>query len=786
MVIIAENPNVATRKATSAKALTRLVKDLYKNDDQEYILRALEFATKAHCKQLRRSGEPYIEHPIQTALVLIRMRQDAVTIAGALLHDVLEDCAVNAKQLTAEFGAEVVTLVEAVTKLKRIEIPQSAPSEKGAHHRNSEAMKAYNLRKMFIAMARDIRVVLIKLADRLHNVSTLKHMPPDRRLAIAKETLTIYAPIAHRLGIAAIKWQLEDESFKHLMPDKYKSISRMVNRKRREREKYVNHVRTEIEGAMARVGIKCEVSGRSKHLYSFYRKIERYRAQGKRADEIYDLTALRIIIEGNKLDHCYLALEVIHQLWHPIPNQFDDYIASPKENLYQSLHTAVMGPGHRPLEVQIRNTKMHREAEDGIAAHWSYKEGDRHKNRSDSMFERAVADLKRSLIEDQSDVSGDLEYVKNVTTDFLTGQIFVFTPQGDVIELPRGSTPLDFAYKVHTELGHRCCGAKANGRIVPLAHELKSGDIVEVMRTSKPRGPKLDWLNPHHGFLKTDSAKTKVRAWFRRQERATNLARGKAILEREYAHFDIKAPKKQLAEWLGYDDVAELEIALGTGNLLAEQMTEKLVPKLFTPDRPAAPPPAPAQPQPQPQAPAAPAQFKMSDVMVMGAKQLQMRVPKCCTTIRYGDPIIGYVTRGKGVSIHRPTCTNRHKRSEDERWVPLSWGHAKTTTPTTLSIRADNRLGLIRDITSILSEEHANIEAMHSITAGGTDARETEMEITIHTAGSPNLSRIINRLRTVQGMIKISKGGGAKRGSAPNAAKKTAKRERRDRPQCPA
>ena len=462
-----------------------------------FVKESLEFATTAHRGQRRMSGEPFIEHPIATATLLAELKMDATTIAAALMHDVIEDCGVELGTLEREFGFDVARLVDGVTKLKRID------KIAGIRRTEPDEARAASTRKMLVAMAEDIRVVMIKLADRLHNMRTLSHLPQDRRERIAQETLDIYAPLAHRLGMSDIKWRLEDEAFRFLNPREYKALSRLINRKRVEREAYAEEACRAVTVRLVASGINALVLGRPKHLYSTYQKMKRYETLGRDFDEIYDLIALRVVTDT--VPDCYSALGIVHSIWRPVPGQFDDYIASPKENLYQSLHTSVMGSEGSAMEVQIRTKEMHRLAEDGVAAHWVYKEGDEEPARLDDQFEQKLSWLKQ-LLEWQREVQGDQEYLDTVKTDILRDQVFVYTPAGEVKDLPAGATPLDFAFRIHTELGLSCVGAYVNGKSVPLNTRLSNGDTVRVRKSLTDRGPSLDWLNSDLGYLTTASA----------------------------------------------------------------------------------------------------------------------------------------------------------------------------------------------------------------------------------------------------------------------------------------
>jgi len=493
---------------------------------------ALAFATQCHAGQLRRSGDPVITHPLHAATTIASLQLDGDTIAAALLHDVQEDCDVTNEIIEKRFGKEVATLVEGVTKLGQIPW-QAAEVRPGA-----EAIQAENLRKMFLAMAQDLRVVIIKLADRLHNMLTLWALPPEDQQRISKETIEIYAPLAARLGIWDLKWQLEDLAFRYLQPEQYKLIAAMLDAKREVRETYVKSVTDIVRRELEAQELKAEVQGRAKHIYSIHQKIEKYAAEGKSVDEIYDLLAVRILVDT--VTDCYNALGIVHGLWRPLPGTFDDYIANPKESMYQALHSTVMGPQAHPLEVQIRTYEMHRTAEYGVAAHWRYKEG----SKRDLRYEERLAWL-RQLLDWHREISQAEELVEAVKTDIFQDQVFVFTPKGEIKDLPRGSTPIDFAYRVHTDLGHRCVGAKVNGRLVPLSYQLQNGDAAEILTSRSSKGPSRDWLNPNLGYIRTSHAKGKIRQWYKRQERGENIARGKEMVEKELHRLGTTLPEME-------------------------------------------------------------------------------------------------------------------------------------------------------------------------------------------------------------------------------------------------
>jgi len=509
----------------------------------DVVRQAYNFALKAHAGQLRKSGGPYLEHPLQVAITLAELQLDAGSLAAALLHDVTEDCGIAITRIEEEFSPEIARLVDGTTKLGRLSlrVPNGTTRRGGVAARQQQAE---SLRKMLVAMAEDLRVVFIKLADRLHNMHTLDALPLERRRSISRETLEIYAPLAHRLGIWELKWQLEDLAFRYLEPRKYNHLVNLVTTRRTERESFIAGIIDILKGKFEKAGLKAEISGRPKHLYSIQQKMERYAAQGKHFDDIYDLLALRVLVDS--ITDCYSAVGIVHSLWHPLPGAFDDYIGNPKPNGYQALHTVVMCQGTTPLEVQIRTRDMHHIDEYGVAAHWRYKEGE----KEDIHFEERIGWL-RQLIDWHRELSGTEEFLESVKTEIFIDQVFVFSPKGEIKDLPKGSTPLDFAYRIHTELGHHCIGAKVNGRMVPLDYQLGNGDVVEILTTKRDKGPTRDWLSPHLGYIKTSHAREKIRQWFKKQERAENIEHGRELLEKELKQLGLRfTGREELARFI--------------------------------------------------------------------------------------------------------------------------------------------------------------------------------------------------------------------------------------------
>ena len=698
-------------------------------DKMDLVADAYRFAEKAHEGQTRLSGEPFVEHPLQTALYLAELRLDSSALAAALLHDVMEDCGVGFEELNDQFGEEVAKLVDGVTKLTKTELIAEEREAILRSGSDDAVAQAESLRKMLTYMAEDIRVVLIKLADRLHNMRTLEALPEDRRLSIAQETLDIYAPLAHRLGIWEIKWRLEDLAFQHINTEAYHDISKLLSVKRAEREDYIQQVISVLQGELEIAGIEAEVTGRPKHIYSIYKKTQVYASQNKEVGDIYDLFALRVLVE--KVQDCYQAMGVVHGKWHPLPGQFDDYIANPKDNLYQSLHTSVLCAGASPVEVQIRTHEMHRLAEYGVAAHWLYKGG----RPSDVGFESKMTWL-RQLLEWQREVSGAEEFVESFKTDVFQNQVFVYTPKGELKELPAGATPLDFAYRIHTDIGNHAIGAKVNDKLVPLHYELTNGDTVEILTSKTVPGPSPDWLNPNPGYLRTGSAREKVRQWFNRQTRKANIERGRDIFQEQIRRLNTALDDLEVARSVNFQTTDELFAAMGSGSISTAQVVNHL-----------------ASQQVKPQEEAAGARRSTgpgSGLEVLGVGDLITRMARCCTPIR-GDEIVGYITRSRGVTVHRSSCPN--VTSEEEGLVQVRWGKTHTLYPVRIRLEAWDRVGLLRDITSLVSEESVNIAEVVS--------REEEdisiISLTVYIDGIDQLSRLFTKLEGVEGVIRVAR-----------------------------
>jgi len=709
----------------SFSQLIKKVQEYLPPEKMAIIKSAYEFAKKAHEGQLRESGEPYLEHPLKTALILAELQLDASSIVAALLHDVPENCGIPIAKIRDAFGNEVAKLVDGTTKLGRL-------SRSGESLATTESQME-NLRKMLVAMAEDLRVVFIKLADRLHNMNTLGALSPEKQHRIAQETLEIYAPLSHRLGIWELKWQLEDLAFRYLEPERYRKVAELIAARRAKRERLISQVIQRLRSEFDKVGLKAEISGRPKHIYSINQKMERYSAMGKNFDDIHDLLALRVLVAT--VPDCYSAVGVIHSLWRPLPGEFDDYIANPKPNGYQSLHTAVMYEA-TPLEIQIRTHEMHHTAEYGVAAHWRYKEGD----KKGIQFEEGISWL-RQLIEWHRELAGAEEFLESVKTDIFIDQVFVYTPKGEIIDLPKGATPLDFAYRIHTELGHRCIGTKVNGSLVPLNYQLKNGDIVEVMTTKGDKAPSRDWLNPQLGYVKTSHAREKIRQWFRKQERAGNIEHGRDILDKEMRRLGIRLTDRgELARLFKYDSVDDFLAAIGYGGISTHQIAARLS----------------AQPEPPATiAGAALPKQTVSSVNVLGAGGMLTHLAQCCHPVP-GDEIIGYITRSRGVSIHRRDCYNIIHEDEKERLIPVEWGETDSLYPVNIHVEAWDRVGLMRDITTIVAEEKVNISAASSISH---DDHTVSEYFTMEARDLTQLSRLLGKIEGVRGVISVTRVG---------------------------
>lgn len=699
------------------------------DEDLKLIRRAYEFANKAHKGQQRRSGESYISHPIAVAEILTELEMDAATLAAALLHDVVEDTPVTEEELTAEFGTEIKELVDGVTKLGRL------------RYLSKEEQQAENLRKMFLAMAKDIRVILIKLADRLHNMRTLKHLPPEKQQRIATETLEIFAPLAHRLGISKIKFELEDISLRYLNPQQYYRIVNLMAKKQAEREEYVLQVIETMKNKLGEIDIKAEVSGRAKHIYSIYRKMTK---QNKQFNEIYDLLAVRVIVDSIK--DCYAILGIVHTLWKPMPGRFKDYIAMPKPNMYQSLHTTVIGPRGEPLEIQIRTWEMHRTAEYGIAAHWLYKEGS--DLTKDMSFVQKMAWF-REILEWQQDFKDAQEFMETLKIDLFADEVFVFTPKGSVISLPKGSVPIDFAYRIHTDIGNRCIGAKANGKIVPLDYKLQTGDIMEILTSKTSFGPSRDWLK----IVKSPQAKSKIRAWFKKEKREENIIKGREMLEREIKKNGLEASEalteKNLQDIMtkfNFTKEEDFLASIGYGAVSTHQVMTRLLEKIKK-EHPESTRTLTDFRDGQKQ------QRKGGGVRVKGVDNLLFRFSRCCNPVP-GDEIVGFITRGRGVSIHRTDCPNiQNEADENQRLLEVEWESSPANEYSVdIEVTGLDRRGLTIEVMNAIAETKTDISAVQ---ARADKRKIASILLTIHIRNVDHLHTVVERIKRVKDIYTV-------------------------------
>jgi guanosine-3',5'-bis(diphosphate) 3'-pyrophosphohydrolase len=700
------------------------------------VVKAFVFACEHHADQRRQSGEDFITHPVGVAKICAGMRLDTETLCAALLHDTVEDTSASLEEVRDTFGDEIASLVDGVTKLT------------GITFQSRDEAQAENYRKMMIAMATDIRVILIKLADRLHNMRTLEAMPKQKQIDKAKETLEIYAPLAHRLGIHAIKWELEDLAFSTLHPRKYTEIKGLVNQQREERERYVAKAGGYLAKELEALGINAEISGRAKHFYSIYSKMTR---KGREFNEIYDLTAMRVIVDSVK--DCYGAVGVIHSLWKPLPGRFKDMVAMPKFNMYQALHTTVIGPEGRPLEIQIRTRDMHETAEYGVAAHWRYKEG----KRGNGVIEPSETKLKwlKGLLDWQQDVEDPKEFTESLRGELVEDEVFVFTPKGEVKSLAAGATPLDFAYEVHTDVGHRCVGAKVNGKIVPLHYELQSGDIVEVMTSKRERGPSRDWL----AVVKTTRARNKIRAWFKAESREDSEHTGRQLLQEHMHKAGLPAQKltgspllADVIREMGFKKADDFYIALGGAKISAKVVVNKVMQRLKQGESGVEEPSAADTLLDQRRTSHRRPESSSSKygIQVEGVADVPLRLAKCCRPVS-GDPILGYVSLGRGITIHREDCPNVVAlRKDPERFVPVSWdGDNETSFKVELQVDAWDRHHLLEDLSRTFAEAGINIVEARCIVSHPMVRNRFVIEV----GDTQALKSTINRLRSIDAVF---------------------------------
>lgn len=709
--IMATKANVVDREELLKQAET-----LYPEARAE-IARAVERATAAHEGQQRASGEPYIIHPQEVAAILMDLRMDAPTVMAGLLHDVVEDTSITVEDLRQEFGETVAKLVDGVSKLRHVKRKSRIERE------DLKEEQAENLRKMFLAMVEDIRVIIIKLADRLHNMRTLHFLPPEIQRRVARETLDIYAPLANRLGIWQLKWQLEDLAFRYLDPEQYHAIAKLLAERRVERAEYLERVISVLKARLAREKISARITGRPKHIYSIYTKMQ---AKGRDFDQIYDVRGVRLIVK--EVQECYHVLGIVHSLWRPIPGEFDDYIAMPKDNLYQSLHTAVVCLEGKPLEVQIRTEEMHQVAEYGIAAHWRYKEG----GKRDDLGAK-VAWLRRAT-DWREEVEDASQFVDSMRSDVFTEPVYVFTPKGDIVDLPKGATPVDFAYLIHSEIGHRCRGAKVDGRLVPLDYQLRTGEQVEIL-TAKQGGPSRDWMSPHLNYVATQHARQKIRQWFRRQQREENVVAGRDILDREMRRLGFEQESyAEIAALFNYSKVEDFLAAVGYGDISPAQIANKI---------------DDARSKGEELKLKAIPEATISDVQVNGVGDLLTRMANCCKPVP-GDPIIGYITRGKGITVHRADCANVANLTDTERLITVSWGRAQEAYPVVIRIDAFDRSGLLRDIAATVADLGIS---MSTVNVSTNKDQTATIVATMGIKSISQLSSLLSKLQSVRDVL---------------------------------
>ena len=712
----------------------------YLTDDEcNQVLKAFELADKAHEGQFRASGEPYIMHPLAVADILAHLQIDHITLMAALMHDVVEDTSYTKEDLEKMFGSEVAFLVDGVTKLNQFQ------------YETKEDRQMENYRKMILAMAKDVRVVVIKLGDRLHNMRTLKHMRSDKQKRIAKETLEIFAPLAHRLGIFNVKWELEDLSFRYLEPEKYYDLVDQMKQKRQVREDIVNDTMSQLTKALGEANIKADIKGRPKHFYSIYKKMKK---DNRDLSQIYDLLAVRVIVDS--IPDCYAVLGIAHSLWKPLPYRFKDYISMPKSNMYQSLHTTVIGTMGQPVEIQIRTWEMHRVSEYGVAAHWRYKEGNKN---GDKDFDQKVAWLRQVL--EWQDTSNPTELVNALKLDVFSGEVFVFTPKGDVVKLPIGSVPLDFAYRVHTDVGHRCVGAKVNGKIVPLDYTLQNGDIVDII-TSKTSKPSLDWLN----IVGSSESKSKIRNWFKRENKAENIEKGLEALEKEAKRLNYNWKElitdnrlQQVTKQLKACTEEEMFAACGYGGIPVSTVLLRLI-ELYKKSKEAEESKRSTEQILEKLKSQGQKKTKNgTGVLVKGEAGVMVRMAKCCNPVP-GDDIIGYITRGRGVSVHRSDCCSLGHTPEDlERMIEVAWdGASSESFHVGIDIQAYDRAGILMEVMAVLSELKITITNINAKVQ--EDTKNVSINVTVDIRDISQLDFVMTKLRRIREVYTVQRSRG--------------------------
>ena len=702
-------------------------------DEIKKIIEAFNFAEKAHQGQKRKSGHDFIIHPVEVATHLARLELEPTVIISGLLHDVIEDTKFNSNDIKKKFGNEVSTIVSSLTKLTADE------------NNLIENIDQKNMRRFLVSVAKDVRVMIIKLADRLHNVETLKYLDPEKRKKIAKETLSIHAPLAQKIGMNDLKWRLEDESFKHLMPDKFKMTKRLISQKRSEREAATINMISEINSFLKRNNIEASVTGRPKSLFSVYNKLQRYKQMGRNFSDIEDLIAIRIVVKSK--EECYVALGKIHDLWRPIPGSFDDYIASPKENYYQSLHTVVMNENNQKIEFQIRSEKMHKFAEEGVASHWKYKDSIEQekitKSEKDTYWLKDLIDFEKEIIEDS-------DYLDSVNNDILSDKVIVYSPKNQIFTLPIGSTPLDYAYSLHTDLGHSCQASFINGVLKPLNTTLNNGDTVQIQKSENNKEPNLDWLNDNLGYIKTSNAKNKVREWFKKREREENIQRGEKQILRTIRLSNIDNPD-QFLPYLSQNETYEnFAYKVGSGEignhkiieLINERQLEETVRKMQNNEEYSNNENSQQN------------YDSVSSVIIMGEKESEKKLANCCDPV-YGDEIVGYKNTTNDIIIHRIICSRLRTFENTERFKPAAWGHLKNLDPTIVQIEAYDRIGLIRDITDVVWGEKTNL---HSINSQEDDKNGTcKIQLTVYTRDLGQIIRLLGKMESIAGVYNVKR-----------------------------
>ena len=725
--------------STYSKDLESLLQTLadIKPNEQDLIASAYVRAEAAHAGQKRKSGEPYFTHCVAVASILAEMQMDAETIAAGLLHDVVEDSDLTIDALRSEFGTPIAILVDGVTKLKNL--PIKNVTQLGDSRRSSMVNREMEyIRKMLLTMGDDVRVVLVKLADRLHNMRTLGYMPQHKQTAVAQETMDIFAPLANRLGIWQMKWELEDLAFRYLNPDAYRSIAKALDERRDEREQYVDRIREMLVRELNASKISnVTISARPKHIHSIYNKMTK---KGLPLEQIYDIRGMRVLVDT--LAECYLALGIVHNLWRPIPNEFDDYIANPKDNFYRSLHTAVHDDEGKTVEVQIRTWDMHEDAEYGIAAHWRYKEGDQ---GHDDAFEQRLAFLRR-LMEFGPDVNDASQFVDTVKSEVFQDRVYSVTPNGDIVDLPVGATPIDFAYHIHTDIGNRCRGAKINGRLVPLNYKLKMGDQVEIL-TAKRGGPSMDWLNPDLDYAVTSRARSKIRHWLRKQNREKHIVMGREVLERELKRLGVldKVTFESVARLLSFDKLDDFLAGIGSGDVTGSQITNRVLED----ERRKSAETISEEDLLKPRAKSSGGNVAKG-VSIMGARGLLVNLARCCSPMP-GDEIVGYITRGRGVTVHRDECPNIVALRDVERLIEVSWGSEEEEQRYVVPVEvvAYDREGLLREISTIIADQKVNITSVDVSTRQHIATLNLQLEI----ASNQQLTRILSKLEMVPSVV---------------------------------